>query len=171
MQKTGIVSCGPRCLLRRATHGFTLPELIATMVIIGIMAAVVVPRFANRADFDVFGVTQQTRAALRFAQKSAIAKRRQVCVTIASNSLDLTFGTTFVDSCSGFTCAANPANCLTNPATGKGYTLPVTSGISITAASFYFSPLGKPSAAQSLTVSGGSSTQTITVEAETGYVH
>lgn len=155
----------------QTSSGFTLPELVATLVIIGIMAAVVVPRFANRADFDVFGVTQQTRAALRFAQKSAIAKRRQVCVTIANDSLDLTFGTHFGDSCTGFTCAANPANCLTNPATGKGYTLSVTSGISITAASFYFSALGKPSAVQSLTVSGGSSTQTITVEAETGYVH
>ena len=141
------------------------------MVVIGILAAVAIPRFATRAEFDAFGYSEALRQALRFAQKSAVAKRRQVCVTIAGNSLSLAFATNFGDNCGGLTCAANPNNCLKNPGTGQGYTLPATSGIAVTDASFYFDALGRPSAQQSLSVTGGSSTQTITVEAETGYVH
>jgi MSHA pilin protein MshC len=154
----------------RTSSGFTLPELVVTLVIIGIMAAVVVPRFVNRTDFDVFGFAEQTRAALRFAQKSAIAKRRQVCVTIAGNSLSLTYASNFVGSCAGLTCAANPANCLANPATGQGYTLPSTNGIVVTTVNFSFDALGRPSAGQVLNVTGGSATRAITIAAETGYV-
>ncbi|GAB2902677.1 hypothetical protein GCM10027046_34820 [Uliginosibacterium flavum] len=155
----------------RSSSGFTLPELVITLVVIGIMAAVVVPRFVSQSEFDVFGVTEQTRSALRFAQKSAVAKRRNVCVTIDGNSLALTFGSSFDASCIGLTCTANPDNCLKNPGSGQPYVLPATAGISLTSANFSFDALGKPGGEQTLSVSGGTNAQTITVEAETGYVH
>lgn len=122
------------------------------------------PRFASRSDFDAFGYTEQMRSGLRFAQKSAVAKRRQVCVTIASNALSTTLAPTFGGSC-------DSAYHLTDPSTGKPFTVPSVSGISVTAASFSFDALGRPSAGQTLSVTGGSNSQTITVEAETGYVH
>ena len=142
--------------------GFTLPELVATMVVIGILAAVVAPRFATRAEFDVFGYSESARQALRFAQKSAIAKRRTVCAVSASNSLSFTFGTSYGAACS---------QALLDPASSSAYTLAAPSGVTISAASFSFDPLGRPSAAQSLSVVGGNSTVNIVVEAETGYVH
>ncbi len=155
-------------LLHRGA-GFTLPELVITLVVISILAAVIIPRFAQKSDFDVFGYAEQTREALRFAQKSAIAKRRLVCVAIASNNISLQFASSFgVSSCN---------TALINPATGKAYGVAsqdaAPSGVGITSISFNFDPLGHPSFAanQTLNVTGGSSAQLITIEAETGYVH
>lgn len=155
-------------LLHRSA-GFTLPELVVTLAVIGILAAVMIPRFAQKSDFDAFGYAEQTREALRFAQKSAIAKRRLVCVAIASNTISIQFASAFgVNACN---------TALINPATGKAYGITsqdaAPSGVSITALSFNFDALGHPSFAanQTLTVTGGSATQSIIIEAETGYVH
>lgn len=146
----------------KTNSGFTLVELVSTLVLIGILAAVVVPRFANRADFDVFGFTSQTRQALQFAQKSAIAKRRLVCVSLSGGTLSLQLASVF-----GASACDTP---LIGP-DGKAFSQTAPSGVAISDAPFNFDALGRPSAAQTLVVSGGSVSQTITVEAETGYVH
>lgn len=147
-----------------ASAGYTLPELVATLVVIGILAAVVVPRFAAQASFDVFGYAESARQGLRFAQKSAVAKRRTVCVQSAGNSLSFTYSASFGGAC-------DPALKLADPAGNADYLLSAPGGVTLSAASFSFDPLGRASAAQSLIVSGGGSSQTLRVEAETGYVH
>lgn len=148
----------------RTCSGFTLPELVATLVIIGILAAVVVPRFANRADFDVFGFTSQTRQTLQFAQKSAIAKRRLVCVSLSGGTLSLRFASAF---------GANACNTPLNGPDGQAVSQTAPSGVMITDAAFNFDPQGQPGLANALVlnVTGGSNAQTITIEAVTGYVH
>lgn len=162
-------SCAQKSHLPKRSGGFTLPELVVTLVVLGILAAVIIPRFAKKSDFDVFGYAEQTREALRFAQKSAIAKRRLVCVAIASNTISIQFASAFGAS------SCNTA--LINPATGKAYGLAsqdaAPSGVSINALSFNFDALGHPgfAANQTLTVTGGSATESIVIEAETGYVH
>ncbi|HZW22007.1 type II secretion system protein, partial [Noviherbaspirillum sp.] len=60
--------------------GFTLTELIVTLVILGILAIAIVPRFLDRSTFDSRGFHDETLAILRYAQKTAIAQRRNVCV-------------------------------------------------------------------------------------------
>jgi MSHA pilin protein MshC len=62
--------------------GFTLVELIMTMVIVGVLAAVVAPRFFDNNVFQERGTADQIRAALRYGQKIAVAQRRQITVTI-----------------------------------------------------------------------------------------
>lgn len=144
------------CVFAR-NSGFTVVELITVIVLVGILAAVAAPRFFDRGIFDSRGFHDQAIAALRYAQKSAIAQHRFVCVAITANNITLTQGAT--NAC------GSP---LADPSGAASYSISAPSDVTIGAASFSFDSLGTPSAAQSIAVSGAA---TITVERETGYVH
>lgn len=64
-------------------RGFTLIELIIVIVLLGVLAVVAAPRFFNNSDFYARGFHDETMALLRYAQKTAVAQRRTVCVTFA----------------------------------------------------------------------------------------
>ena len=153
----------PRIPCAQRESGFTVPELVATMVIIGVLAAVAIPRFITQTEFDTFGFAEQTRAALRYAQKSAIAKRRLVCVDVAANQLSLHVASAFR--------AANCDQALLNPANGSAYAQSAPRGVTVSAANFTFDELGRPAAAAVISIAGGTLTHVVTVESETGYVH
>lgn len=142
--------------------GFTMVELVMTMVIIGIVAAVAVPRFFDNNVFQSRGFADQVAASLRYAQKVAIAQRRNVCVAFTANSVTLT-----VASSAGATSPCNTP--LQSPTGDAAYviTAPASVAFTVAPADFNFDALGRPSAATVGTI--GSTT--ITVEAETGYVH
>jgi len=144
----------PSAARRLAGRGFTLVELVVVILISAILAALIVPRLTNtEAQANTF--TDQVKAAIRYAQRQAVAQRRLVYVVIASGSLQL---------CYDSGCATH----LTQIAnTSASYSLTPPSGVSLPSASFSFNGLGQPSAAQAFTVAGNS----ITVEAESGYVH
>ena len=147
---------------------FTLVELIMTMVIIGILAAVAAPRFFNNNVFQSRGFADQVQATLRYAQKEAIAHRRNVCVTFtlpAPSTITLRIATL---AGAASACDAN----LIAP-TGGAYGITAPPGIAFAAlpAAFSFDALGRPNpnALQTLTIVGA--TNPIAIEAETGYVH
>lgn len=148
--------------LNYAERGFTLIELILVMVIVGVMAVTVVPRFANRADFDARGFYDGTLSLLRYAQKSAVAQRRTVCVGFTASAVTLTVATNFAGACD--------AN-LTGPTGVAPYSLAVPSGVAFAAtpANFSFLPSGEASLGQSFSITGMSNP--ITVAATTGYVY
>jgi len=155
-------------------------ELITVMIIVGILAAVAMPKFFSRSDYDGREFYDQVKATLRYAQKAAVAQRRFVCVAFpANNSMTLTFGAN--SSCT--------SGALASP-TGTPYPLTSTQStfLPFPITSFSFDCLGRPRSAgstaatcdagnlvgvlltsPSVIVSGYASP--ITVEAETGYVH
>jgi MSHA pilin protein MshC len=143
-------------------RGFTLVELVMVISIIGLLAVVAIPRFQDRSAFDNAGFRDQTMAALRYAQKAAIAQRRTVCVAFAANSVSLTIAS-----------AAGVATCsdsLTGPG-GQPFVFTASGAAKFTAipASMSFNSLGIPNAAASINVEGVGTP--IIVERETGYVH
>ena len=68
-------------------NGFTMVELITVMVLLGVLAAIAIPKLMgdNITEAAVYG--DKVVSALRLAQKSAVAKRRVVCLTTASGTL------------------------------------------------------------------------------------
>jgi MSHA pilin protein MshC len=160
-----IVSRLARSTARHAITGFSLVELVVVLIIVGILAVMAIAKFANRLGFDTQGFFDSAQSGIRYAQKEAIAQRRNVCLTFASNSVSLTFASA---PGSGAACDTN----LIGPAGQSPYTVSAGAGISFspTPTNFSFDALGRPSAGQVIIISGDG-TRSFTVEAETGYVH
>lgn len=70
--------------LNDAHRGFTLVELVTTLVIIGILAAYAMPRFLDNQSivFSERGYADEVASALRYAQRIATASRCPVSITI-----------------------------------------------------------------------------------------
>ncbi|MDA8107009.1 MAG: prepilin-type N-terminal cleavage/methylation domain-containing protein [Betaproteobacteria bacterium] len=141
----------------RAAGGFTFPELVAVIVIVAVLAAVAVPRF-NQGAIDTTWFAEQVKAAVRYAQRQAVAQRRLVYVAVdgpPSAQLRL---------CYDAACT-QPLRNLTN---GGTYVLTVPGTVTLSASStpFWFNGLGEPSSAVTLSVNGIG----VSVASETGYV-
>jgi MSHA pilin protein MshC len=155
-------------------RGFSLVELVVILLLIGILSVAAYARldsskvFGERTEYDM------VRAALQFARKQAVAKRRYVCVQAAASGLTLTVdgnapestSPPFSGSCPFATslplpqpdsrCAATNVLCLRN------------TSLASSAASFQFDAQGRAASSVTLTVSGYPA---VTIEAETGLVY
>ena len=57
------------------------------IVILGILAAIALPRITATSDFEVQGAFDKSLASVRYAQKMAVASRSTVRVNFAGNVL------------------------------------------------------------------------------------
>lgn len=144
----------------RPASGFTLPELVAVIVVMSVLAVVALPRLWGTT-FDELAFYDDTLAALRYAQRSAVTQQRTVCATFTATQLTLTYASVY-----GSTTCDQP---LVRPASTAQYQVVASGGTSYTAATtFRFDRVGTPNLNQTITFSGGKS---LIVEAGTGYVH
>ena len=151
---------------RGSSRGFTMVELILVMVIAGIMAAVAVPRLVGRNSFDTRGFADQLAATVRFAQKLAIAQRRDVFVQLTTSTAMLCFVATVP-------CPA--ASRAPGPGGEKPYTVTAPNGVAIASAigALDFDAAGRPTnlvATLDIQVNGAGAYH-VWVEQETGFVH
>lgn len=64
-------------------------ELITVMVVVGILAAIAIPRITNTGEFSANAYRNEVASALRHAQKSAVNHRRVVCANLKANKITL----------------------------------------------------------------------------------
>jgi len=74
---------------KSSMRGFTMIELITVIIILGILAAVAIPRLTGGSEFRALAFHDSTVAALRYAQKTAASHRREVCVEFTETTLTL----------------------------------------------------------------------------------
>jgi MSHA pilin protein MshC len=144
-------------------RGFTLVELVMAMLVLVVLAAVALPRFLGGEGTHSLGFAEELRAALRYAQRSAMAMQRTVCVSFAAQSATLTYASAYG--------AAVCDRDLPGPS-GSPVPFRVTAtggaGFAALPANFSFDRAGRPSTGQVITLTGA---RPIRVEPQTGYVY
>lgn len=158
---------------RHEAAGFTLVELITVLVVAAILAAVAAPRFFTRSAFEERGFYDQVLATLRYAQRVAIAERREACVALTASTVTLSLNPS---TTAGAACSA----IVRTPGESAPYAIAVPTGLTLALAfpnpSFRFNGLGQPVSDagallgdQTITLTG-TDARNITVWGQTGYV-
>lgn len=151
---------------RRPTRsqGFTLGELVLTLVLMGILAAVAAPRLLSTKTFESRGFYDEAQAVVRYAQKTAIAWRRTITVCVAADKISAVSN----GDCTSPTPVPNP---VTN---APLVTSTAPAGVTVSGSNFSFDGMGRPSAAATITLTStitGDPARQILIAAETGYVY
>jgi len=144
--------------MKRRALGFTLAELVIVIVVAAILAAIAIPQF-NLREIDAAWFHDQVRSGVRYAQRTAVAQRRCVFVSVTPTQLRLLYG----DAACSITAIQ-----VRDLARDAAFELNAPTGITLSAAPnpFSFNGLGQPSAAATVSVDG----KVVTVNAESGYV-
>jgi len=148
-------------------RGFTLVELVMVIVVAAVLAVVAAPRLFGISGFDARGFHDETAALLRYAQKTAIAQRRPVCVVFGAASASLRIDADRTAGTGADGCEADLAG--PRGESPGGVTARGAVAYAGTPSTVVFDGLGSPGAGATIQVTGAS--RSITVEAATGYVH
>lgn len=157
-------------LQSRWEAGFTMVELVTVMSLIGIMAFFALPKLTQVMSLQSSGYKDQVMATIDYARKIAVAQRRHVCVSIGATTITVT-------SDRGLPVNHTNGNCpstLPLPSGSNVVTAPANVSVS-PAVVLDFDAEGRPvmgaPATITLTNSAVSQSSTLTIEAESGYVH
>jgi MSHA pilin protein MshC len=135
-------------------------------VILGILAAIAVPRFADNQVFEERGFYEEVVAALRYGQKIAVGSGCPVKVSIDANGYALAQQTVLANRCDpGDVSYAVPVLLPDGQAAAGTTPTGITLGPVVT---YEFDGLGQTDLGSDLTVSVGS--WSLIVQAQSGYV-
>lgn len=131
-------------------QGFTLIEMIAVIVMVGILSVTVVVYFPSQQTFNIAAYAEELKRDIRYTQTLAMSLNSSYTINISSSNYSIT----------------------PNPPQGA-YTVILPTGLSLTGASITFDAEGKPSNVSlvSLILSAGTQSKTLTVAPETGFVN
>ena len=74
---------------RTHQHGFTLVELVLTIIILGIVSAVALPKFFSQSTFDERYFHDDLLSATRYAQRLAVASGCMVRLSVSTSGFSL----------------------------------------------------------------------------------
>jgi MSHA pilin protein MshC len=146
--------------------GYTLVELVVVIVIGGILATFVAPRFFDQQAFSQRGYADELAAALRGAQKAAVITGCPARLVLAATGY-----TASQQAASNNTCDTTDATWATAVIGSDGSPIADTapSGTSATpTGTFQFDSQGRLAASPATTITVGS--HALTIDAATGFV-
>lgn len=147
-----LINSGPRERVSAREAGFTLIELIAVMVIVGIIAVTASARFASTDLARLQASRDDLVAALFFAQQTAMA-RDNIVVTVSTGGVDV------MENGSSITLHQD------------AYPLTFAAGVTAEpAVSFSYDKLGRTTSASITLTADDGSFATVTVDGS-GYAH
>lgn len=124
-------------MMRKSCGGFTLVELVITIIVMGILSAVVLTNIGAKAQHSVTAQADEFRRALSHMQLLAISQgvRLKLSVVAAGYSV-----------CTALTATCDAASAINDPATGAPFSVALTDGAAFTSGTgnYYFDSLGRP---------------------------
>ena len=159
------------CLIAsHRSRGHTLTELVTVIVLLGIIAVFVAPRFFGRSDFDERGFFEVSIQAVRYAQKLALASGCDTRVNFDGAGVALHQWISG-GSCAAATCSGAGLTPAKRP-DGGPFSETAPAGVSVGTATFCFDSIGRPRDAVGLLaapVSVAVGGRTLSVEPDTGF--
>lgn len=141
--------------------GFTLFELVLVIILIGVLAAIAVPRF-SLTDSSVHAQAAQIARDIRHVQMLAMSQGRTL---------------TFESLGGGYRCVDAGSTVITDPASQQPFNFTLSNGVTLSAGSLSFDSLGRPvnagtllAAAVTFNTSGDAQNATLSVSPVTGFV-
>lgn len=152
-----------------AGRGFTLVELVMTLVLVGMLAVVALPRMLDMGLWQLRAYADRLQSTVMLAGRMALAQRRTVVAVFDSTGASLHYdsagGTALVlpgMSSNQLNCPAAYPSCLSSGSVAFNQTAAgARTGQARTASG----------AALTVTVSGGGSSHSFIIENDTGHVH
>ena len=131
--------------------GFTLIEMVTVIVILGLLAVVVVPRFLSPSNFDSRATSDTLISSLRQAQQLAMTKAPNANVTVTTDNTNKRIRISYTEGGSQTIDVSIPSN------------------INIQERTINFSKSGEAGGSETVTI-GPSNPRTVCIEAS-GYAH